>query len=84
MLARPDRCVLALLLVVRVDYAVLCCAVLCCAVLCLRSKESTEIQEGSLKNTFFIGNYRLTRAEWWENMPNMSSEVGEIYKEYIV
>ena len=66
-LSRSDRRALALLLV-RVD----------CAVPCLRSKESKEIQEGSPANPILVGNYRLGRVEKWENMPMISSEVGEM------
>ena len=39
-----------------------------------KSKESKELREGSQTN----GNYGLRRAEGWEDMPSMSSEVGEI------
>ena len=54
------------------------CELLRCAVLCLRSKESKEIQEGSPANNINVGNYKLRRAERWEKIPKMSSEVGEI------
>ena len=43
-----------------------------------KSKESNELQEGYPTNNFLVGNYRPRRAERWENMPSMSSEVGEI------
>ena len=29
-------------------------------------------------NNFLVGNYGLRRAERWQDMPSMSSEVGEI------
>ena len=29
-------------------------------------------------NNFLVGNYGLRRAERWDNMPSMPSEVGEI------
>ena len=45
----------------------------------LRSiQQSTEIQEGSPTINILVGNYRLRRAERWENIPRVSSEVGEI------
>ena len=68
-------CLLALS---RSDWRVLPCC-LCgltavCAVLCLRSKESKGIQECSPTNNILVGNYRLRRAERWENMPTVSSD----------
>ena len=42
------------------------------------SKEIKEIQEGSPTNNIIVGNHRLRRAERWENIPRVSSEVGEI------
>ena len=42
------------------------------------SKESKEIQERSPTANIIVGNYRLRRAERWENIPRVSSEVGEI------
>ena len=68
-LSRSDLRVLALVLV-RVDCAVARCA--CGA-------KKAENQKGSRKNDITVGNNRLRRAERWENMPSMSSEVGEIY-----
>ena len=38
------------------------------SVLCFRSKESTEIQEGSPTNLILVGNCRLRKAERWENI----------------
>ena len=70
-LPRSDRRVLALLLV-RVEWGVLCCAVLC-----LRSKESKKKQGGSPKINVPVGNYRLRRAERREKIQTMSPEVGE-------
>ena len=43
------------------------------------SKEIKEIQEGSPTNNIIVGNHRLRRAERWENIPRVSSKVGEIY-----
>ena len=40
-------------------------------------EESKEIQEGSPTNNFLVGNYGLSRAERWEDMPSMSSEAGD-------
>ena len=46
-----------------------------------KNKESEKLREGSfpqqLRN-FLVGNYGLRRAERWDDMPTMSSEVGEI------
>ena len=42
------------------------------------SKESEEIQEGSSTNSIIVGNCRLRRAERWEIIPRVSSDVGEI------
>ena len=46
-----------------------------------KNKESEKLREGSfpqqLRN-FLVGNYGLRRAERWNDMPSMSSEVGEI------
>ena len=41
-------------------------------------EESKEIQESSPTNDFLVGNYGLSRAEKWEDMPSMSSEVHDI------
>ena len=41
-------------------------------------KESKYIQEGSPTNNILVGNFRLRRAERWENMPRVSSKVDEI------
>ena len=43
-----------------------------------KSKESKELREGSSTNNFIGGNYGLRRAERWEDMTSMSSEVGKI------
>ena len=45
-----------------------------------KSKESKELREGSsLKQLVFSSAItRLTRAERWDDIPSMSSEVGEI------
>ena len=43
-----------------------------------KSKESKELREGSPTPHFLVGNYGLRRAERWDDMPSMSSEVGEI------
>ena len=43
-----------------------------------KSKESKELREGSPTNDFLVGNYGLRRTERCEDMPSMSSEVGEI------
>ena len=49
-------------------------------------------EEGNKKNSigidpekyfFPVGNYRLRRAERWEYIPTVSSEVGEIYGRFI-
>ena len=74
-LSRSDRHLLALLLV-RVDCAVLFCAVLCCAVLAEQRKQINS--KDSPTNNIIVGNYGLRRAERWEYMPSMSSEIGEI------
>ena len=37
------------------------------------------LKEGFPTNNFLVGNYGLRRDERWEDMPSMSSEVGEIY-----
>ena len=42
------------------------------------SKENKEVQEGSPPNNIIVGKYRLRMAERWENIPSVSSEVGEI------
>ena len=65
-LPHSDRRVLASLLV-RVD----------CAVLCFWIKESKTNQESSPTNNILVGNDRL-RADKWENILRVSSEVGEI------
>ena len=38
-------------------------------------EENKEIQEGSPTNNIIVGNYRLRRAERWENVSRVSSEV---------
>ena len=43
-----------------------------------KSKPSKESHEGSPTNDIIAGNYRLKRAERWENIPTVCSEVGEI------
>ena len=45
-----------------------------------KSKESKELRERSFSPTtnFLVGNYGLKRAESWDDMPSMFSEVGEI------
>ena len=43
-----------------------------------KQKESKELREGSPTNNFLVGTYGLRRAESWEDMPSMSSEVGKI------
>ena len=43
-----------------------------------KRKESKELREGSPTNNFPVGNYGLRRASRWDDMPSMSSEVGEI------
>ena len=42
------------------------------------SKKSKEFQEGSPTDNIIVGNFRLRRAERWENIPRVSSEVAEI------
>ena len=42
------------------------------------SKQRTESQKGSQQVIFLVGNYRLRRAERWENIPRVSSEIEEI------
>ena len=46
-------------------------------------EDSEEIQEGSPTNNIVVGNCRLRRAERWENIPRVFSEVGEIYVVHI-
>ena len=41
-------------------------------------KKAKELWEGSPTPNFLVGNYGLRRAERWDDMPSMSSEVGEI------
>ena len=41
-------------------------------------EESIETLEGSPTNNVIVGSYRLRRAERWDNIPRVSSEVGEI------
>ena len=43
-----------------------------------KSNESKERRKRSPTNNFLVGNYGLRRAKRRENMPSMSSEVGEI------
>ena len=43
-----------------------------------KKQKSKELREGSPTNNFLVGNYGLRRAERWEDMPSMSSEMGEI------
>ena len=43
-----------------------------------KSKKSKELRGGSPTNSFLVGNYGLRRAERWDDMPSMSSEVGEV------
>ena len=43
-----------------------------------KSTEGKEPREGSPTNDLLVGNYGLRRAERWDDMPSMSSEVGEI------
>ena len=40
-------------------------------------KAKKKNQEGSPTNNILDGNYRLRRAERWENIPTVSSDVGE-------
>ena len=40
--------------------------------------EGEETQEGSPTNNILVGKYRLRRAEMWQNIPRVSSDVGEI------
>ena len=42
------------------------------------SQESKEVQEGSPTNNILVGDYRVGRAERWEYIRRVSSEVGEI------
>ena len=42
------------------------------------SNGNKEIQEGSPTNNIIVGSDKLRMAETWENIPTVSSEVGEI------
>ena len=42
------------------------------------SQESKEVQEGSPTNNILVGDYRVGRAERWEYIRRVSSEVGDI------
>ena len=68
-LSRSDRCVLALL-IVRVD-----CAVLCYASGAKKAKKSRKVPGQTILSSAIMG---LRRAERWEDVLTMSSEVGEI------
>ena len=43
-----------------------------------KSTESKELRGGFPTNNLLVGNYWLRRAEIWEDMPSISSEMGEI------
>ena len=42
------------------------------------SQRANKFRRVPQQNNFLVGNYGLRRAERWEDMPSMSSEVSEI------